>query len=90
MTDQIAFARGGSSHPLGKLDDEFRIDCHSQVRNILRGMAAEVGLTESEYERHILYAHAFGGPDAYKSAMSSRLDAMFRTPATQAGDGRTE
>ena len=35
----IVFSRSGSTHPLGKLDDEFRIDCHSAVRNILRGMA---------------------------------------------------
>ena len=73
----IAFSRSGSTHPLGKLDDEFRIDCHSSVRNILRGMAADAAMPESEFIRHILYAHAFGGVDEYKSAMSARLDAMF-------------
>jgi len=73
----IVFSRSGSTHPLGKLDDEFRIDCHSAVRNILRGMAADAAMPESEFIRHILYAHAFGGVDEYKSAMSARLDAMF-------------
>ena len=77
MSDEGLFARSGSTHPLGKLDDELRVDCHSAVRDLLRGMAHETGMSESEYIRHIVYAHAFGGADAYKSAMSARLDAMF-------------
>ena len=53
---------------------------HGDCVEVLRGLPdASIGsaMPESEFIRHILYAHAFGGVDEYKSAMSARLDAMF-------------
>ena len=86
----VVFSRSGSTHPLGKLDDEIRFDAHSSVRDLARSMAGEVGMNESEYLRHIVYSHVFGGEEAYKSLLLDRLSAVFRKPLIKRGTERAE
>lgn len=58
---ECGFSRSGQTHPLGGFDTHLGAICmHSQTMDILRGMAAERGLTFSEFVRLHLDVIAYG------------------------------
>jgi len=59
--DDVAFARGAATHPLGKLDAKLPdVLMHGQTVDLLRGIAAKEGITLSELVRTTLEARAWG------------------------------
>jgi hypothetical protein len=89
MTERVLFSRGGSTHPLGKFDDEIRVDFHSSVRDVIRSKASEAGIGESEFVRLILYSHAYGGYDEYERTCNERNRAALGLAPSSSSDKRT-
>lgn len=87
--NEVRFARNGSSHPLGKMDDEIRIDIHSIVRDLLRSKAHDAGMTEAEFIRNILYSHAYGGYEEYERILNERMRAALGIVTSHATQQRT-
>ncbi|HET6789010.1 MAG TPA: hypothetical protein VFH49_13680 [Aquabacterium sp.] len=70
IDDDVSFARGSSTHPLGKLDCKLPdILMHGRTVDLLRGIAAQEGVTLSELVRTTLEARAWGREHVEMMAM---------------------